>query len=188
MEPYRLARHVGVAVNGEVQLAVGGAMCHAYALVVVNSIDEIVLAGVDNRLACLLHQHPAAQRHVERVLVEIDIGVRRFGLFGYLEEQRFSQSLIVGEINEVVVCTDLHLFGVDGERYTFLLFRLECSLCGRDVEPIGQVLDSELPCYAGGVGDRHVEAVCQFVGERLAVRTFVPDHAVEVGIHGPHYR
>ena len=48
------------------------------------------------------------------------------------------------------------------------------------------MIDRELTCHTGGIGDGHLEAMTLLVGiEGLFMASLVPDDAVEVGIDGP---
>ena len=86
LEANRLVGHLFVAVYCEIEFAVGGAMGCAYTIIVVYSEDIILGCGVDYRLVGLVQDHIAAQRHIERIAIQIHVDVRRFGLLGYLEQ------------------------------------------------------------------------------------------------------
>ena len=86
LEADRLVSQFFAAVNREIEFAIVGAMGCAYTIIVVYSEDIILGCGVDYRLVGLVQDHIAAQRHIERIAIQIHVDVRRFGLLGYLEQ------------------------------------------------------------------------------------------------------
>ena len=114
-------------MDGQIEIAFTRTMRYAYALVIINSKDDIILIGVDDGGTTLFQQYASAKRHVVRILIEIHIGVRRFALLGDLQQKRFCQSLIIREVNHLLMGTDPHCRVIHGEADYLLFFGIECT-------------------------------------------------------------
>ena len=105
-----------------------------------------------------------------------------------MNEERFAQSILVDEIDDVAIFADRH-GGVEAEAEVRISGRFNGAVGRRDGEPFGQGFDIELMAFAGGVGERN--DLGYLVDVRLAIEVgylqfaLIPLEAVAIDECGP---
>ncbi len=136
----RLAVHLFFAEDGDEDVGLVGDIVevhirHTDALIVAERDDFVIRVGIED----ISDLDLSAERHVIREFACLGFFVRAFGRHLNLDEERFGQSLIVCQIDHMVMQTGFENF-LDGESNRLLILCFECTLCGRDGEPSRQTM------------------------------------------------
>ena len=109
LETEQFARHLGVAVDGQVDVGlirfpVERVLRFAYHLAVAEDGDDIFAVGVVGLGAvAFAEQHLSAERHRVVVRTRVDISPRAPGVDRIFDDERLAEAVLVGHVDLVVV-------------------------------------------------------------------------------------
>ena len=120
----------------------------SHALVMIDRIDDIAFV----RIVSAVHQYLGADGHVECIFTFVHTLVRRHGLDGIFDMQRFAQSVFVREIDDIAVLAYRRLT-VEGQPHLYFAHRVNRTVGLINREPGRQGLDRVLMAFAAVVDD-----------------------------------
>ena len=120
----------------------------SHAFVMVDGIDDIAFV----RIVSAVHQYLGADGHIKRIQTFVHIVVRRHGLDGIFDMQRFAQSVFVRQINDIAVLAYRRLT-VEGQPHLYFAHRVNRTVGLINREPRRQGLDRVLMAFAAVVDD-----------------------------------
>ena len=182
-----------MAIDGEIDVGLVGVLIErveglSYHLAIAEGSDDVVVGRIKRGTFLGVERHLSADRHrlVEPALV--NFVPRTFVGHLYLQEQRFRQPLVIGQVDDMMVQADGE-FGLHSEGERFLFLGFERTLRRRNGHPLRQILHRILARHTGVVDDARAELITILgIRDINMLRALVPYDAIEVDIDAPHNR